>query len=49
MGVAIQVPFNTMLADLDGALKSLLRDELGSHGINGVEIEFDAHARRHRT
>src|SRR5688500_229651 len=45
MSVAIQVPFNTMLADLDGALRSLLRDELGSHGFNGVEIEFDAPTR----
>ena len=45
MGVAIQVPFNTMLADLDGALRSLLRDELESHGFNGVEVEFDAPTR----
>src|SRR5688500_16016193 len=45
MSVAIQVPFNTMLADLDGALRSLLRDELGSHGFDRVEIEFDAPTR----
>lgn len=45
MAVAIEVPFNTMLADLDAALRSLLRGELASHGFNGVEIAFDAPSR----
>lgn len=45
MAVAIEVPFNTMLADLDQALASLLRDELGAHGFNGVEIAFEAPTR----
>ena len=45
MNVAIEVPFNTMLAELDEALRSLLRAELGSHGFNGVEIAFDAPTR----
>ena len=45
MNVAIQVPFNTMLAELDEALQALLRAELGSHGFNGVEIAFDAPTR----
>jgi hypothetical protein len=45
MAIAIEVPFNTMLADLDDALRSLLRSELASHGFNGVEIAFDAPSR----
>ena len=45
MGVAIEVPFNTALADLDAVLRTLLRDELSSHGFNGVEISFDAPSR----
>jgi hypothetical protein len=45
MGVAIDVPFNTMLADLDEALRSLLRSSLAAHGFNGVQIAFDAPSR----
>jgi hypothetical protein len=45
MAVAIQVPFNTMLADLDQALAALLRTELAEHGFNGVGISFDAPTR----
>jgi hypothetical protein len=45
MSVAIEVPFNTMLADLDVALRTLLKGELASHGFNGVEIAFDAPSR----
>jgi hypothetical protein len=45
VAVGIQVPFNTMLADLDDALRSLLRAELASHGFSGVEIAFDAPTR----
>jgi hypothetical protein len=45
MSVAIEIPFNTTLADLDEALRSLLRSELASHGFNGVQIAFDAPSR----
>jgi hypothetical protein len=45
MAVAIDVPFNTALADLDDALRSLLRSELSSHGFNGVQVVFDAPTR----
>jgi hypothetical protein len=38
----IQVPLNTMLADLDESLRGLLKRELGRHGFDGVEIAFDA-------
>ncbi len=38
----IQVPINTMLADLDESLKNLLKRDLERHGFDGVEIEFDA-------
>src|SRR5581483_10707930 len=36
------VPLNTMLADLDESLRTLLRRELGKHGFDGVEVAFDA-------
>jgi Pvc16 N-terminal domain/Carboxypeptidase regulatory-like domain len=39
---AVEVPLNTMLADLDETLKALLKNELGKHGFDGVEIAFDA-------
>jgi hypothetical protein len=39
---AAEVPLNTMLADLDETLRSLLKRELGTHGFDGVEIAFDA-------
>jgi hypothetical protein len=45
VAISIEVPFNTMLADLDEALRSLLRSELASHGFNGVEIAFEAPSR----
>ncbi|HEX4520570.1 MAG TPA: Pvc16 family protein [Gaiellaceae bacterium] len=38
----VQVPVNTMLADLDESLKSLLKRDLERHGFDGVEIVFDA-------
>ncbi len=41
----VQVPLNTMLADLDESLRTLLRRELGRHGFQGVEIAFDAPSR----
>jgi hypothetical protein len=40
----VDVPLNTSLADLDEALRTLLRRELESHGFEGVEIAFDAPA-----
>jgi Pvc16 N-terminal domain/Carboxypeptidase regulatory-like domain len=39
------VPLNTMLADLDESLRTLLKRELAQHGFNGVEVAFDAPAR----
>jgi hypothetical protein len=45
MSLVVSVPLNTMLADLDETLRSLLRRELGRHGFDGVEIAFDAPAR----
>ncbi len=38
----IQVPINTMLADLDESVKALLKRELDRHGFDGIEIVFDA-------
>ena len=40
--VAISVPLNTMLADLDESLRGLLRGELAAHGFDGVDIVFEA-------
>jgi len=40
----VDVPLNTSLADLDEALRALLRRELERHGFEGVEIAFDAPA-----
>jgi hypothetical protein len=42
MAVVVDVPSNTSLADLDEALRRLLRRELEGHGFEGVEIAFDA-------
>ncbi len=42
MPMKVQVPINTMLADLDESLKSLLKRDLERHGFDGVEIVFDA-------
>ena len=42
MATVTRVPLNTMLADLDESLKTLLKRELGRHGFDGVEIAFDA-------
>jgi hypothetical protein len=40
----VDVPLNTSLADLDEALRTLVRRELEHHGFEGVEIAFDAPA-----
>ncbi len=45
MAFIVSVPLNTMLADLDEALRTLLRRELGRHGFDGVDIAFEAPAR----
>lgn len=42
MTVVIDVPLNTAIADLDEALRRLLRRELLRHGFEGVEIAFEA-------
>ena len=42
MSTTVQVPINTMLADLDESLKTLLKRDLDRHGFDGVEIVFDA-------
>jgi hypothetical protein len=43
--VSVEVPLNTMLADLDETLENLLKRELGRHGFEGVDIAFDAPTR----
>jgi Pvc16 N-terminal domain len=45
MPLVVQVPLNTMLADLDESLRSLLKKELERHGFDGVEIAFEAPSR----
>ena len=45
MGLVIDVPLNTSLADLDEALRTLLRRELERRGFEGVDISFDAPSR----
>ena len=42
MALVVQVPLNTVLADLDEALRTLLRRELERHGFEGVVVAFDA-------
>src|SRR5918994_3092813 len=42
MPLEVEVPLNTAIADLDEALRSLLRRELQRHGFEGVEVAFDA-------
>jgi hypothetical protein len=44
MPAAVDVPLNTCLADLDEALRTLLKRELERHGFEGVDIAFDAPA-----
>jgi Pvc16 N-terminal domain len=44
MAVVVDVPLNTCLADLDEALRTLVRRELERHGFEGVDIAFDAPA-----
>jgi hypothetical protein len=42
MALVVDVPLNTSIADLDEALRRLLRRELERHGFEGVDIAFDA-------
>lgn len=42
MDTMVQIPLNTMLADLDESLRTLLKRELGGHGFDGVEVAFEA-------
>ena len=44
MALVVDVPLNTMLADLDESLRMLLKRELGRHGFDSVEVAFDAPA-----
>ena len=43
--LTVEVPLNTMLADLDETLRGMLKDELGRHGFEGIEIAFEAPTR----
>jgi hypothetical protein len=43
--LSVEVPLNTMLADLDETLEGLLKRELGRHGFEGVDVAFDAPTR----
>jgi hypothetical protein len=45
MAASVEVPFNTMLADLDAAIRSMLETELAALGFDGIEIAFDAPTR----
>jgi Pvc16 N-terminal domain len=45
MALIVDVPLNTMLADLDETLRTLLKRELERHGFDGVEVAFDAPSR----
>ena len=45
MNLSIQVPLNTMLADLDESLRRLLSRELERHGFGSVAVVFEAPAR----
>ena len=42
MPLVVDVPLNTMLADLDELLRTLLQRELGRHGFDNVEVAFEA-------
>src|SRR5688500_20169224 len=43
--LTVEVPLNTMLADLDETLRGILKSELERHGFDGIEIAFDAPTR----
>jgi hypothetical protein len=43
--LSVEVPLNTMLADLDESLRTMLKGGLENHGFEGIEIAFDAPTR----
>jgi len=43
--LTVEVPLNTMLADLDETLRGMLKSELERHGFEGIDIAFDAPTR----
>ena len=43
--LTVEVPLNTMLADLDETLRGMLKEQLERHGFEGIEIAFDAPTR----
>ena len=45
MALVVDVPLNTMLADLDESLRALLQGELRRHGFDDVEVAFEAPAK----
>jgi hypothetical protein len=45
MALVVNVPLNTMLADLDETLQTMLKQQLEQHGFDGVEVAFDAPSR----
>ena len=45
MALVVNVPLNTMLADLDESLQTMLKRELEQHGFDGVDVAFDAPSR----
>jgi len=45
MPLLVDIPLNTMLADLDESLRTLLQRELGRHGFDSVEVAFEAPAK----
>jgi uncharacterized protein DUF4255/carboxypeptidase family protein len=45
MALVVDIPLNTMLADLDESLRTLLQRELGRHGFDNVEVAFEAPAK----
>lgn len=45
MALIVDIPQNTMLADLDESLRALVQRELGPLGFDSVEVAFDAPAR----
>ncbi len=45
MSLVVNVPLNTMLADLDETLETLLKRELEVHGFDSVDVAFEAPSR----
>ena len=43
--LTVEVPLNTMLADLDETVRGMLKEQLERHGFEGIEIAFDAPTR----